>query len=54
MNKTPAINNVVGSCYKQLQTGSGNQSGIPMPWQLLCTSKRNRNLKDMLVKASHS
>ena len=28
-------------------------SGIPMTWQLICTNKRNRNLRDMLVKASH-
>ena len=37
-----------------LHIGSGNQSGIPMTWQAICTSKRNRNLNDMLVKASHS
>ena len=54
MDKSPAINNLVRTCYKQLQTGTGNQSGIPVTRQLICTSKRNRNLKDMLVKASHS
>ena len=33
MDKTPAINNLVKSCYKRLQTSSGNQSGIPMTRQ---------------------
>ena len=54
MDKTPAINNLVRSCYKQLQISSGNLSGIPMTHQLICTSKRNQNLKDMFMKASHS
>ena len=53
MDKTPAINNLVKSCYKELQTGSGNQSGMPLIRQLICTSKRNQNFKYMLVKASH-
>ena len=53
MDQTSAINNLVKLCYRKLQTSSGNQSGIPMARQLICTSKRNRNLRDMLVKASH-
>ena len=28
MDQTPAINNLVKSCYRKLQTSSGNQSGI--------------------------
>ena len=51
--QTPVINNLVKLCYRKLQTSSGNQSGIPMARQLICTSKRNRNLRDMLVKATH-
>ena len=53
MDQTPTINNLVKSCYRKLQTSSGNQSGIPMTRQFICTSKRNRNLRDLLVKASH-
>ena len=30
MDKTPVINNLVKSGCKKLQTGTGNQSGIPM------------------------
>ena len=40
MDQTPAINNLVKLCYRRLQTSSGNQSGIPMERQLICTSKR--------------
>ena len=49
MDETSAINNLVKSCYKKLQISSGNQSGIPMTRQLICTSKRNWNLKDMFI-----
>ena len=51
MDKLRAINDLERSCYKQLQAGSGNQSGIPMTWQFISTSKRNWKLKDLLVKA---
>ena len=38
---------------KQLQTGSGRESEIPITRQLICASKRNRNLRDMLVRGRH-
>ena len=49
MDQTPQINNIVKSCYKELQTS--NATGVSAKDQLVCASKRNRNLKDMLVRA---
>ena len=48
MDQTPIINNIVKSCYNELQIGT---SGVPRTPQLVCASKRNRNLKDLLVRA---
>ena len=54
MDKTPTINKLVRSCHKQLQTYFGIYSGIPITHQYICTNKRNRNRRDMLVRASHT
>ena len=50
---TVRVNNLARSCCNQLQTSFGRECGVPTTRQVICTSKRNWTLRDMLVKANY-